>query len=1251
MYLNEQAINGNRVEALNINSNPEFWVKSISQRAYLPDGESDYDFAQRVQLFSSTNFQVGDHKNDSKVEFIIKPDGTREVRNFVITPVNMDDPQKSDNFDFSGANNEISQMIGNGENQRLTDPSNIGRQVPFQYTNLESVPKSTYDLDDFFRDQHSLEINNYSDNQAIIIKRTALNVLPGSMQMFKELYANDVISFKDNEGRFVGYGTSENDIVNLTHWRVKEFNRLDDLFISYDESKGVAFVAGSGKDNVEGTDSDDKILGGDGDDTLFGGFGKDHLIGGNNNDNLRGASGDDILEGEDGNDFLEGGFDADKLYGGIGDDFLYGDFENEMISAFNPGGDDLLEGGLGADHLYGGKGSDTLYANKKIDKYDLDLLDSDSNTLVGGDGSDILIGGMGDDILIAGESEFDDSDEYSNELYGGLGADTLYGSAGDDQLYAMGKITNALDVEENILYGEGGNDKLYGSYGDDIIYTGSTNTTKTFFGFPDGDDIGTKNEVYGYNGNDKIYGEDGDDKIYGDEGDDIIEGNRGKDVLFGGDGDDEIYGGGGGDVLAGGSGNDLLAAGAGGDVLMGDVGYDTYKYIVRENKISQGWSWVDHIYDIDGVGEIRMDKMMTFGFGQQILVNSYKLQIGEQVTNNTWLSTNEQYYITRYEKTRLVLNYEGSDENFKTLYNPLKNDSREYHLIIQSANYFEHQYHVWFWKDGDLGLVLPDAPPPEPELPPTPRVPNPPPPPRDPLSLDLNKDGKISTISKNPGVYFDLDNSNFAEKTSWIAPEDGLLVLDRNANGKIDGGAELFGTETFLADGTLASNGYLALKELDSNNDGVISDADQIYHQLRLWQDINSNGVSENGELKSLLELGIKSIDLNYQSNSTVDVNNVEHRENSTFTYLDDTKGITNTLWFDTDKQDSVPVVIHNGAEIPIDEDIKLLPELAGFGNVYSLHHAMQLDTTGKLKELVKEFSAQFEDNEARLALVEEIILQWTGVTQIPTNGLGANINAQHVRALEKLLGNQPAVNVSQAEFVGIEQVYQQNFKYVYTMLMSQTHSAHLFDKIDFIEQANGQWSADFSKLNEYLINTVTMEPISADTLYFLKDMTPIMEGIDPYNSNIFNTFKQTLDQELKNNLSVEDYNLVQTFLNSDDPIFGTTEKDSLVLSTSNSNVPIFLLDGDDTLHGASGSDRVYGNAGNDEIFGAGGADKLYGGGGNDALYGESGDDVLYGESGDDTLEGGAGNDVLDGGLGNDIYIYGQNFGRSEERR
>ncbi len=163
---------------------------------------------------------------------------------------------------------------------------------------------------------------------------------------------------------------------------------------------------------------------------------------------------------------------------------------------------------------------------------------------------------------------------------------------------------------------------------------------------------------------------------------------------------------------------------------------------------------------------------------------------------------------------------------------------------------------------------------------PTPLPPDlPPPPPRDPLALDLNGDGVVNTLPMSRNVHFDLDNSGFAEQTSWIAPEDGLLVLDRNNNNFIDGGAELFGTETLLSNGKYAQHGFEALAEFDANHDGTVDANDSIYSSLRVWRDTNSNGIAEAGELKTLGALNIKSISTAYTNINIRDANNVDHRE------------------------------------------------------------------------------------------------------------------------------------------------------------------------------------------------------------------------------------------------------------------------------------------------------------------------------------------------------------------------------------
>ncbi len=91
----------------------------------------------------------------------------------------------------------------------------------------------------------------------------------------------------------------------------------------------------------------------------------------------------------------------------------------------------------------------------------------------------------------------------------------------------------------------------------------------------------------------------------------------------------------------------------------------------------------------------------------------------------------------------------------------------------------------------------------------------------DPIVLDVSGLG-ITTKSVDDGVYYDLDNNGFAEKTGWIDTKSGILVLDKDTNGYIETGNELFGDRTILDDGTTASSGFAALAALDSNHDGVI---------------------------------------------------------------------------------------------------------------------------------------------------------------------------------------------------------------------------------------------------------------------------------------------------------------------------------------------------------------------------------------------------------------------------------------------
>jgi hypothetical protein len=150
-----------------------------------------------------------------------------------------------------------------------------------------------------------------------------------------------------------------------------------------------------------------------------------------------------------------------------------------------------------------------------------------------------------------------------------------------------------------------------------------------------------------------------------------------------------------------------------------------------------------------------------------------------------------------------------------------------------------------------------------------------------PVLIDVLGDGFNLTNPTN-GVNFDIDMNGTREKLSWTATnsDDAWLVLDRNGNGLIDNGGELFGNHTTQPepiDGNVR-NGFLALAVFDKSahggtEDGFITSADVVFNSLRLWQDTNHNGISESIELKTFSALGLTKIELEYKKSRRTDSN------------------------------------------------------------------------------------------------------------------------------------------------------------------------------------------------------------------------------------------------------------------------------------------------------------------------------------------------------------------------------------------
>ena len=429
--------------------------------------------------------------------------------------------------------------------------------------------------------------------------------------------------------------------------------------------------------------------------------------------------------------------------------------------------------------------------------------------------------------------------------------------------------------------------------------------------------------------------------------------------------------------------------------------------------------------------------------------------------------------------------------------------------------------------------------------------------------------GNSSINLERSRAYFDLDANGFAERTAWVDPNDALLVLDRDNDGIITSGQELFGDQTILSNGNKAASGFEALAEFDENKDGKIDAKDIVYAKLRLWQDANGDGVSQADELKLLADAGVVAINLNSNVVNSADVMGNVQRRLGSFVRSDGSGGQIAEYLLNRDTLDSLDLLSQN---IVIPEDIAALPNLQGTGNMTSLHAAMTKDESGELKRLLVDFLKP-ENATERERIFADILYKWAKVEEIDPNSRGGLVDAQRLAILEKFMGmkfiGSEGENPNRNAAPLLKKAYSKLFDRLYTHLASGAFLKELLGKIDY----------------KVVESSVVI------------DLSKVRAEIDAQLATDANIGKQMLSDIVRalNGYDLEEREVVTEFINH-----------FALKSSELAGVVYRICEG--AVMGSGNADQLNGTAGNDLLVGGTGNDHLEGGEGNDTYIFSKGD-------------------------------------------
>ena len=573
------------------------------------------------------------------------------------------------------------------------------------------------------------------------------------------------------------------------------------------------------------------------------------------------------------------------------------------------------------------------------------------------------------------------------------------------------------------------------------------------------------------------------------------------------------------------------------------------------------------------------------------------------------------------------------------------------------------------------------------------------PPRRDPLTLDLDGDG-LETVGTNMGIVFDHDADGIKTGTGWVAADDGLLVIDKNGNGAIDTGRELFGDGFMKSNGQLAVDGFDALRDLDSNADGKVDAGDAQFSDLKVWRDLNQDGLSQNGELFTLNQLGIAAINTgNIEHNRTLPNGN-QIADLGTYIKTDGSSGTTGE-------------VVGNMADInlannPFNREftdhldtsaVNHLPDMQGSGMVRDLRESATL--SGDLAAKLAAY-AELTTRAEQQTQLDALVKAWAGTSTMPTSIEQAETQGFKLIYLVpgqtpanydpylSLMGSGSGSSGSQdlsfltgTELQNLEQLRAQQLAITTLISTLERFNGETFVNVEpnAVRTGAGALFAVTPSTNTYTTSSggvlagglrrvyVTLSAAQIDLLNNSYD--GIKESV--YGALVTQTRLKPYLDEIDLTITADGIGLditgVDTLLDSTRATDAVHALYDMVELNRYAGKQLYSMGWDGVERLRTWADQAAGNVEqqtvlselrvsfvettyvsgstkDDIYFGNELNNSLSGNNGNDILSGGAGIDSLSGANGNDTLVGGLGNDSLNGGAGSDTYLFNRGFGQ-----